>query len=244
MELKGKVALVTGAGKRLGRAIALALGSQGCHVAVHYHTSHQEAMETAATLQMMGVKAFPFSADLTDEGQVRQLIQQVGETFGRLDILVNSAAVFARTPLEQTDGEIWRRFMDANLTSVFLCCRYAAPLLRDGEGGAIVNIGDTAALRPWTEFLPYCVSKAGVIALTLGLAKALAPKVRVNCVALGTVLPPADFAESWQQEMGAKTLLGRIGTPEEVVQAVLFCLTCDYLTGAVIPLDGGRFLRS
>jgi NAD(P)-dependent dehydrogenase (short-subunit alcohol dehydrogenase family) len=107
-----------------------------------------------------------------------------------------------------------------------------------------VTVSDTAAFRPWAEFLPYCVAKAGVIALTQGLAKALAPKVRVNCVALGTVLPPEHMDEkAWRAEMSAKTLLGRLGTPEEVVQAVLFCITCDYLTGAVIPLDGGRFLR-
>lgn len=244
MELKGKVALVTGAAKRLGRAIALALGEQGCHVAVHYRSSEQEAMETVATLQSMGVHASPFRADLTDEEQVLAMMQQVKTTFGRLDILVNSAAIFARTPLEQLDAATWRTFMDANLTSVFLCCRYAADLLREGEGGVIVNISDTAALKPWTAFLPYCVSKAGVIALTLGLAKALAPKVRVNCVALGTVLPSDEFGEQWRQEISAKTLLQRLGTPQEVAQAVLFCLTCDYLTGAIIPLDGGRHLRS
>ncbi len=243
MELQGKVALVTGAGKRLGRAIALALGKHGCHVAVHYRSSEQAAMETAATLQLMGVKAFPFCADLTDEEQVKRLMERVAETFGRLDILVNSAAVFARTPLEQTDAATWRSFMDANLTSVFLCCRYAAKLLQENEGGVIVNISDTAAFRPWTAFLPYCVSKAGVIALTIGLAKALAPKVRVNCVALGTVLPPEEFGEEWVHEMSAKTLLQRLGTPEDVVAAVLFCITCDYLTGAIIPLDGGRHLR-
>ncbi len=242
MELKGKVALVTGSAKRLGRAIALALAKHGCHVAVHYLKSEKEATETVETLQKMGVKAFPFRADLTEEDQVKELVNSIAKTFGQLDILVNNASIFARTPFERLDASTWRKFMDANLTSVFLCSRYASELLSEGEGGVIVNISDTAAFKPWTGFLPYCVSKAGVVALTIGLARILAPKVRVNCVALGTVLPPEDFGDEWKQEMGAKTLLKRLGTPEEVAQSVLFCITCDYLTGAVITLDGGRYL--
>ncbi len=242
MKLQGKVALVTGSAKRLGRAIALALGEHGCQIAVHYHKSEKEATETVAALQTMGVKAFPFQADLTEEEQVKAMMHSIAKTFGQLDILVNSAAIFARTPFEQLDGSTWRKFMDANLTSVFLCCRHAAELLNEGEGGVIVNISDTSAFNPWTGFLPYCISKAGVIALTLGLAKALAPRVRVNCVALGTVLPPEEYDEEWEREMSAKTLLQRLGTPHEVIQAILFCITCDYLTGAIIPLDGGRYL--
>ncbi|MFA0780619.1 MAG: hypothetical protein RJAPGHWK_002137 [Candidatus Fervidibacter sp.] len=244
MDLQGKVALVTGAAKRLGRAIALALGERGAQIAVHFRSSEREVMETVATLQTMGANALPFCADLTDETQVRKLMEDIARSFGRLDILVASAAIFERTPFDQLTAERWRTMLETNLTGVFLCCRYAADLLRAGDGGVIVTISDTAAFRPWAEFLPYCVAKAGVIALTQGLAKALAPKVRVNCVALGTVLPPEPMDEkAWRAEMSAKTLLGRLGTPEEVVQAVLFCITCDYLTGAVIPLDGGRFLR-
>ncbi len=243
MELRDKVALVTGAAKRLGRAIALALGERGCHVAVHYHKSEKEASETVAMLKKIGRKASLFQADLTDEGQVIAMMNSIAQTFGQLDILVNNAAIFARTPFEQIDAATWRKFMDANLTSVFLCCRHAAKLLSEGDGGVIINISDTSAFKPWSAFLPYCVSKAGVIALTLGLAKTLAPKVRVNCVALGTVLPPEDFGDDWRQEMSEKTLLKRLGTPDEVAQAVIFCVTCDYLTGAVIPLDGGRYLR-
>lgn len=239
MELEGKVALVTGSAKRLGRTIAIALAKRGCNVAVHYRTSEKEAMETVAELKAIGVKAIPFQAELTDEDQVKTLMRSVVQAFGRLDILVNNAAIFARSPFEQLDLTTWRKFMEANLTSVFLCCRYAADFL--SEGGVIVNISDTSAFKPWTGFLPYCVSKAGVISLTIGLARALAPKVRVNCVALGTILPPEED-EQWQQEMSAKTLLKRLGKPEEVAQAVLFCITCDYLTGAVIPLDGGRHL--
>lgn len=244
MELQGKVALVTGAAKRLGHFIALALGQYGCNVIVHYRKSEREAMETVEALKKFGVKAVTFQADLTDEGQVIAMIDFVAQTFGQLDILINNAAAFSRTPLSQLDGRVWKSVMDVNLTSVFLCSRYAADLLLEDDGGVIVNISDTAAFSPWADFLPYCVSKAGVIALTIGLAKALAPKVRVNCVALGTILPPEDYDEQWRKQMSAKTLLQRLGSPEEVVKAVLFCITCDYLTGAVIPLDGGRHLRS
>lgn len=243
MELKGKIALVTGAARRLGRTIALSLGKLGCKVAIHYRSSEQEAKETVKALRALGVEATYFQSDLTDEEQVKAMLESVAQTFGGLDILVNNAAIFARTPFEQLDAATWRRFMDTNLTSVFLCCRYAANLLQEGEGGVIVNISDTSAFKPWTAFLPYCVSKAGVIALTIGLAKAFAPKVRVNCVALGTILPPEDYGEEWRLEMSAKTLLQRLGTPDEVLQAIIFCITCDYLTGAIIPLDGGRHLR-
>lgn len=243
MELKGKVALVTGAAKRLGRAIALELAEHGVNIAVHFRSSEREAMETVVTLQALGVRALPFRADLTDERQVQAMMHDITDSFGQLDVLVNNAAVFYRTPFDELKASVWGEIMDANLTSVFLCSRYAADLLKAGEGGAIVNISDTSAWRPWTEFLPYCVSKAAVIALTQGLARILAPKVRVNCVALGTVLPSEHLeTEEWRAKTAAKTLLGRIGTPEDVVQAVMFCLTCDYLTGAIIPLDGGRFL--
>lgn len=244
MELPGKVALVTGAGKRLGRAIALALGERGAKVAVHFRSSQQEAMETVDLLCRQGAEAAPFQAELTDEEQVRGLVEGVVQRWGRLDILVNSAAIFLRTPFETLEGKVWRQVLEANLTSVFLCSRYAAPWLRAKEGGLIVNIADTAAWRPWSEYIPYCVSKAGVVALTQALAKALAPQVRVNCIALGTVLPPEGVdAQAWSQRMGARTLLQRIGTPEEVVEAVLFCIACDYLTGAILPLDGGRGLK-
>lgn len=244
MELKGKVALVTGSAKRLGRAIALGLARQGVHIAVHFRTSEQEARETTAALKALGVKALPFQADLRDEKQVQRLMDEVWKAFGRLDILVNNAAIFHRTPFETITADRWRETIEANLTSVFLCCRYGADLLREGDGGVIVNIADTAAWRPWTNYLPYCVSKAGVIVLTQGLARILAPKVRVNCLALGTVLPPEDLnGKTWQEEMKEKTLLRRLGSPEDVIQAVLFCVTCDYLTGAVISLDGGRFLK-
>ncbi|MCS7264460.1 MAG: SDR family NAD(P)-dependent oxidoreductase [Armatimonadetes bacterium] len=243
MELKGKVALVTGSAKRLGKAIALALGKYGCNIAVHYRLSESEALETVKQLRSMRVKSAHFCADLTNEEQVKAMFESVAQTFGGLDILVNNAAIFARTPFDQLDVNTWQKFIDTNLTSVFLCSRYASDFLSEGQGGVIINISDTAAFKPWAGFLPYCVSKAGVIALTLGLAKALAPKVRVNCVALGTILPPEDYGEDWEREMSAKTLMQRLGTTEEVVQAVIFCITCDYLTGAVIPLDGGRHLR-
>lgn len=242
MELKGKVALVTGSAKRLGKAIALALGKYGCNVAVHYRSSESEALETVGQLRLLGVSAAHFCADLTNEEQVKAMVESVTQRFGRLDILVNNAAIFDRTPFDQLDATVWRKFIDANLTSVFLCCRYAADFL--SESSVIVNISDTSAFKPWRDFLPYCVSKSGVIALTLSLAKELAPKIRVNCVALGTILPPEEYGEEWKRKMSERTLLQRLGTIEDFVQAVIFCITCDYLTGAVVPLDGGRHLHS
>ncbi len=244
MELKGKVALITGGAKRLGKAIAEALADRGASIAVHYRTSAQEAEATAGIAAEKGVRAFTVRADLTVEDEVREMMETVHHKMGRLDIVVNNAAIFYRTPWETLNGDVFRTFLEANVTSVFLCSYYATPYLKSTTDGVIVNITDTSALRPWTQFLPYCVSKAGVISLTVGLARLLAPEIRVNAVALGTVLPPdAGDGDEWAEKMKSRTLLGRIGTPQDAVEAVLFCIRCSYVTGAIIPVDGGRWLK-
>ncbi|MCS7224676.1 MAG: SDR family NAD(P)-dependent oxidoreductase [Armatimonadetes bacterium] len=244
MDLSGKVALVTGGARRLGRAIAEDLSQQGVAIAVHYRQSQKEAEEFAKVLTEKGVRSLTVKADLTLEDQVQAMMERTAQEMGRLDILINSAAIFFRTPWSELNGQVFRQFLDANLTGTFLCCRYAAPYLKESGEGVIVNITDTAGFKPWTEFLPYCVSKGAVITLTLGLARILAPEVRVNAVALGTVLPPEEMdQEEWVTKMKGRTLLGRIGSPQDAVSAVRFCIENSYLTGAIIPVDGGRWLR-
>lgn len=243
MEIRGKVALVTGSGRRVGRAIATALASRGCHLVLHYRTAAAEARALAAEAARLGVKAVPAEADLADPAAAAPLVRAAEEAFGRLDILVNNAAVFPRTPVGQVTPEAWDAIFAVNLRAPFLLAQTAAPLMLRGGGGRIVNLADVSPERPFPDYIPYCASKAGLIALTRGLARALAPDVLVNAIAPGTVLWPADYpAEAREREL-RRTPLQRTGAPEDVAQAVLFLLEgADFVTGQVLALDGGRSL--
>jgi NAD(P)-dependent dehydrogenase (short-subunit alcohol dehydrogenase family) len=236
--------LVTGAAKRVGRVIALALAARGARVAVHYRGSKAEAEKTAGEIRALGVDAMTVQAELTREDEVAAMTRAVADRFGSLDVLVNNAAVFFRTPFDTVTADDWDRTVDSNLKAVFLTCVHAGRrMLGQPEGGAIVNIADWAGLRPYTGYLPYCVSKAGVIALTQGLARSLAPKVRVNAIAPGPVLVPSDLPEAEAREIMEKTPMKRHGSPEDVAAAVVFLIEgSDYVTGIVLPVDGGRLI--
>ncbi|MCS6863187.1 MAG: SDR family NAD(P)-dependent oxidoreductase, partial [Abditibacteriales bacterium] len=194
MTLEGRVALVTGAAVRVGRAIAHALARRKAKVVVHYHTSERAAREVVSEIEALGQQAVAFPADLSQSQQVEALVDESLRTFKRIDILVNNAAIFYRTPFLSASEEDWDRHLDLNLKGVFLCCKAVAPAMLAQGGGRIINIADIAGVRPWADYVPYCVSKAGVIALTQGLAKALAPTVLVNAVAPGTVLFPESYS--------------------------------------------------
>src|SRR3990170_9114765 len=217
-----KVALVTGGARRVGRHIALALAESGYDLTVHFFRAEQAARETVGDIQARGRRALAVRADVTREDEADALLENTVAHFGRLDLLVNNAAVFFRTPLDTLDGETWDRVLDTNLKGVFLCARKAGIIMREHAGGAIVNVADVAGLRPWTDYLPYSVSKAGVIALTQGLAKALAPTVRVNAVVPGPVLFADDTPEEERRRETGRTLLKRAGTPGDVARAVVF----------------------
>ncbi|MBI4391485.1 MAG: SDR family oxidoreductase [candidate division NC10 bacterium] len=243
MEIRDKVALVTGSGRRVGRVIATALASRGCHLLLHYRTAAAEAGALAAEAARLGVKAVPAQADLADPAAAASLVRTAEEAFGRLDILVNNAAVFTRTPLGEVTAAAWDALFAVNLRAPFLLAQAAAPLMARGGGGRIVNLADISAERPWADYIPYCTSKASLIALTRGLAKALAPNILVNAIAPGTVLWPEDYpAEAREREI-RRTPLRRTGTPEDVARAVLFLLEgADFVTGQILALDGGRAL--
>lgn len=243
MELQGKVALVTGGAVRVGRAISLALAGRGAAVAIHYHTSAGSARALAAEIEAAGGSAAPFQADVSDAGSVDALMDAILARFGALDVLVNNAAIFPRTPFATVTEEEWDRALDTNLKGPFLCARRAGrEMLRRGSG-KIVNIADVSAFRPWGNYIPYCVSKAGVVALTQGLARALAPAVQVNAVAPGAILFPDAYTEQQKERVLAQVPAGRAGSPEDVARTVLFLVEGpDYITGAVIPVDGGRSL--
>lgn len=242
MELAGRAALVTGAGRRLGRAIALGLARAGCDVAVHYHQSRAGAEETAEGIRSLGRRVGLVSTDLRDAAAARRLGDAAAQALGRLDILVNSAGIMVRQPLEETTPEGWDHTLDVNLRACFFVAQGAVPHLRQAKG-KIVNIADVAGFEPWPAYLPHCVSKAGVVMLTQGLARALAPDVAVNAVAPGPVLLPDVWDQATRDHFAATTPLGRLGGPEDVVHAVRYLLENDYVTGTVLVVDGGRLIR-
>lgn len=242
MDLAGRVALVTGAGRRLGQAIAVALGRSGCDVAVHYHGSAVGAEATARAVREAGHVARVFKADLRHAEVARALPDQVAQAFGRLDVLVNSAAVMVRRELKDITPADWNDALSLNLSAAFFAAQGAAPHLR-ATRGKIVNLADLAGYEVWPSYLPLNVSKAGVVMLTHALARVLAPEVTVNAVAPGAVLPPDDWPAEARERLIATTPLRRLGAPEDVVRAVLFLLENDYVTGVVLPVDGGRLIR-
>jgi pteridine reductase len=243
MELRGRVALVTGAGRRLGRELARALAGRGMMLAIHHHTSSDGARALRDEVTSAGGRAECFSADLTDAEAARALPGRVADTFGRLDVLVNSAAVMHRIGFEETTPEQYDAILGLNLRSVFFCTQGAASALRAARG-KVVNLADLAGLQPWPGFATHSVSKAGVVMLTKVLARSLAPEVTVNAIAPGAVLVPEEYDAEERERLAKATPLGRLGSPGDVVAAMLYLLECgDFVTGEVLTVDGGRILR-
>lgn len=236
-----RVVLVTGAGQRVGRAIAETVGARGWSVAVHYHASDAGAGETVDAIRAAGGTAAVFRADLRDAGMAAPLIDAVVAEMGGLDALVNSAASLRRSPLGDTTAAQFDEIVALNLRAPFLLAQAAAAVMR--PRGAIVNIADHMAEEPWPDFAVHGISKAAVGAMTRHLAAALAPAIRVNAVAPGLVLAPPAFPEALAARFAAETPLQRLGTPEDVAGAVLYLLEADYVTGEVLHVDGGRHVR-
>lgn len=242
MDLRGRRVLVTGAGHRVGQAIAIALGGRGMRVAVHFNSHAEGARETVRSIESAGGSGEVFAADLTEPTSASRLVDDVASRFGGLDVLVNSAAVMLRTPFGEITAEQWDEIMALNLRAPFLLAQAAAPHLRQAHG-AIVNIADLAAFETWPAYIPHGLSKAGVVYLTRALARVLAPEVRVAGIAPGTVLLPANWSASDEERLRRTTPLQRSGTPGDVSSTVLFILESDYLTGETIIVDGGRHVR-
>lgn len=241
MELKGRVALVTGAGRRIGAAIAESLGAERMRVAVHYRSSKSEALETKARVERAGGEAWCVPADLAQGAEPQRLIDDVVAHFGSLDVLVNSAASMERTPFGKTTVEDWDRIHAVNCRAVYFLCQAAAPHMV--SGGAIVNMADLAAFETWPGYIPHGVSKSSVVYITEALARVLAPTIRVNAIAPGVVLMPAGWDVAVADRLAATTPLKHHGSPEDVTRAVLYLLKSDYVTGEILHVDGGRRIR-
>ena len=242
MNPAGKVALVTGGARRVGRALSLALAEAGADVIVHYNASASEAKDVAREIESLGRRALAVQADIAHGADVRRMVREVEAAWGRLDILVNSAASFESAPfLEITEAD-WDRVLAINLKGPFLLMQSAAPLLRATGEGVIVNIADLSAFQPWPSYAHHAVSKAGLVHLTRIAARALGPSIRVNCIAPGTVLPPEGYTGIGSDGTSDRRVVAPAGTPEDVTRALLFLIESSFVTGQTIVVDGGRLL--
>jgi pteridine reductase len=243
VQAAGRVALVTGAARRVGKAIALALAERGAHVVITYNTSAAEALATLREIEARGVQGMVLQGNITRSSDVDTIVRQAIERFGHIDILVNNASNYYKTPFATLTEEQWDDLVGTNLKGTFLVSKRVGDEMLKAGVGKIINLSDWAGLRPYKDYLPYCIAKAGVIALTTGLAKALAPYIQVNAVAPGPVMLPEDASDSLRKAIIRATPLKRIGAPSDIAQTVVFLVEgSDFITGAVIPVDGGRLI--
>lgn len=243
MEIQGKTALVTGGAKRIGRAIALILAQEGMNLVLHYQSSYAQAYQTRKEAEEWGVSAELVQADLAHLSGVRHLIRQAYQKSSRIHVLVNNASIFYRTPLGHVQEKDWDAFFDINLKApFFLTQAFGGRMCRQKEG-KIINLIDWSAYRPYTQYLPYAASKAGLIAVTQGMAKAFAPHVQVNGIAPGPILPARGSRPEDNRRITSRTPLKRFGDPRDIAETVRFLVkSTDFVTGAVIPVDGGNLI--
>jgi|SRR6185437_560694 len=242
MDPNGRVALVTGGARRVGRALALALADRGARLAIHHHESPEDAASLVEELAARGIEAAAFSSDLRKADAPDRLISQVVQRFGSLDILINSAAIMVRRSLEELTPDDWDDTFALNLRAPFFCARAAARAMAD-RGGVIVNLADLAGIETWPAYAAHGISKAGVIHMTRVLARILAPRVRVNAIAPGAVLLPESWSADDAAHLEQSTPLRRLGSPTDVAQAMLYLIEADYVTGDLLIVDGGRHIR-
>jgi NAD(P)-dependent dehydrogenase (short-subunit alcohol dehydrogenase family) len=239
--LMDQVALVTGAGRRIGRVIALALAEAGADVVVNYNRSRAAAIATAREIEAQGVRSAALRADVSKPSQVTAMFRLIEARFGQLDLLVNNAGVFFPRSIEELTEHDWDRILGINLKGPFFCAQAAARLMRRRKSGQIINISSLGGLQAWPGYAHYCTSKAGLIMLTRCLAKALAPEIRVNSVAPGTILFPDEKGDATTLRIVEKTPLRSAGRPQDIAAAVLYLATsASFITGQVIAVDGGK----
>ncbi|MCI0434112.1 MAG: SDR family oxidoreductase [Gemmatimonadetes bacterium] len=241
MEIEGRIALVTGAARRVGRALALGLARAGADVLVHHHRSVDDAATAVREIEALGRRAVAVPADLERAEDIAGLAGHARAEFGRLDVLVNSAARFERAAVSEITEADWDRVIGVNLKAPFFLTRALLPLLRPG-GGVVVNIADLSAVQAWPSFAHHAVSKAGLVHLTRVLARALGPEIRVNCIVAGTVIPAEDHQGDDDADRAVRRIVGRPGDPQDVVDALLYLVRSDFVTGEIVTVDGGRRL--
>jgi NAD(P)-dependent dehydrogenase (short-subunit alcohol dehydrogenase family) len=239
--LQGQVAVVTGAGRRMGRAIALTLARAGANVIVNYNESKEDAQVTVREIESLGGQAIAVRADVSRPKQVAAMFRAVEKRFGRLDLLVNNAGIFFPVKWDQLCEDDWDKVLGVNLKGAFFCAQAAARIMQRQGHGRIVIISSLGGLQAWPDYIHYCASKAGVISLTRSLAKALAPHIQVNSVAPGTSLFPGERRDARMEGIISSTPLRKAGRPEDIEEMVLFLASrSDFITGQVFVVDGGK----
>jgi NAD(P)-dependent dehydrogenase (short-subunit alcohol dehydrogenase family) len=242
MQIKDSLILITGAATRVGREVALTLAERGAHIAFTYYADDEPWRETCAEIEALGVRCLAGQVEVRDSAQVRAFVNKTLAEFGQIDALINNASVWLKSPFLEISEADWDMAMDVNLKGPFLCAQAIAPIMLKQERGVILNITDLSAFQVWSGYAHHAASKAGLVSLTKSLAVELAPHVRVNAIAPGTVLlPPNPTPEkiSWAVD---NSLVKRVGSPQDVAQLSIFLLENDFTTGAVYFVDGGRAL--
>jgi pteridine reductase len=243
MELEGKVALVTGSGVRLGRALALALAREGAGLIIHYHASADAAEDTVQEIRALGRQAIRLQADLSRFGEMRPLVEQARTRMGRLDVLVNSAAIFQAASVADTSERNWDRHFALNLKAPFFLSQAFAAQVAADQRAHIVNIADWRGVQPEPEYLAYSLTKAGLLAMTKALALALAPTIQVNAIAPGAILPPPGEDQGYLEELAKHRIpLRRPGSPAEVAKALIYLISSDFVTGETLFVTGAQHL--
>jgi pteridine reductase len=238
----GRIALVTGGAVRVGRAISSALAEDGYRMIIHYNSSSGPADELVDEIRAKGGEAVAIGADLADADAVRKLASDAVEAFGGIDLLVNNASVFPAERLEETDEALWDHTIAVNLRAPFFLIRHLASTLRERRG-VVINMADLAGIQTWAAYAAHGISKAGVVHLTRVAARSLAPEVRVNGIAPGTVLPPESMSDDEIRTLAARAPLKKNGSPDDVVRALRYLLAADFVTGETLVVDGGRLLK-
>lgn len=243
MEIQGKTALVTGAAKRIGRAIALMLAGEGMNLILHYRHSYREACETAEAARRSGGRVHLVRADLENFSEINSLIRKSFRISPRIHLLVNNASLFYPVPFGRIGEKEWNQFFDVNLKAPFFLAQALGLRMVRQKEGKIINLVDWAAAHPAPPYLPYGASKAALAAVTQGLAKALAPYVQVNAIAPGPILPARGSSAEENRKILKRTPLKRFGSPQDIAEAVRFLVkSTDFITGALLPVDGGNLI--
>lgn len=242
MDIKDSVILITGAATRVGRHVALFLAKKGANICFSYYLDNEPWQQTLRDIEQCNVAAMAHQTEIRSAASVRELVNATVEKFGRIDVLINNASVWLKAPFLEISEEDWDTALDVNLKGPFLASQTAAPYMLKRRGGVIINITDLSAFQVWAGYAHHAASKAGLVALTKSMALELSPHIRVNAIAPGTVLLPENAPPEKKQWAEEKSVLKRVGTPEDVARLVEFVIECDFATGAVYFVDGGRAL--
>jgi len=240
MELNNAVILITGAAVRVGRAVALHLAAKGAHISFSYYLDSEPWQQSKAEIEAYGVSALARQTEMRAAGEIRDLVSATVDRFGRVDVLINNASVWLKTPFLEIAEDEWDLALDVNLKGPFLAAQAVAPVMLESGQGIILNMTDLSAFQVWTGYTHHAASKAGLVALTKSLAVELAPTIRVNAIAPGTVLLPENYSAEKKQWAEENSLLKRVGRPQDVARMVAFLIENEFTTGSVYFVDGGR----